>query len=68
MDKTITLFDLLELLGFDETRVTVRLGKDAIIGNASCSMWDWMKIPRPVQTIEANEDGLTVWLVGGDAE
>lgn len=60
--KLICLRDILDLLGRDQTMVTLYLGEDDLVGNADCPLWEPLE-DREVEFIGVNgADGLDVFL------
>ena len=61
--RTITLGDILDLLGRDSTEVSVRdlHNDESLTGNAKCKLWSTLE-GMIVKGITPTEDGLDVWL------
>ncbi len=59
--RKITFGEILDLLARDSTEVELRMGEDNITGAANSRLWKTLEA-KPVASIAAVEDGLTVWL------
>lgn len=60
--RTITFGDILDLLGRDDTEVTLCDGNDDITGAASSGLWAHLEERTVVNITPEDGNSLTVWL------